>query len=117
MPHEVKGIVSRTVNEPVSLETIVVPDPGPGEALVDVQACGVCHTDLHYREGGINDDFPFLLGHEAAGVVEAVGDGVDRRRARRLRDPQLAGRVRRSAEPAARGRPGTASTPTTRPRR
>jgi S-(hydroxymethyl)mycothiol dehydrogenase len=41
-----------------------------------VQACGVCHTDLHYREGGINDDFPFLLGHEAAGVVEAVGPDV-----------------------------------------
>jgi S-(hydroxymethyl)mycothiol dehydrogenase len=36
----------------------------------------VCHTDLHYREGGINDDFPFLLGHEAAGVVEAVGPDV-----------------------------------------
>src|SRR5262249_28292390 len=61
---------------PVSIETINVPDPGPGEALVTVQACGVCHTDLHYREGGINDDFPFLLGHEAAGVVEAVGDDV-----------------------------------------
>jgi S-(hydroxymethyl)mycothiol dehydrogenase len=60
----------------VTVETIVVPDPDPGEALVKVQACGVCHTDLHYREGGINDDFPFLLGHEAAGVVEAVGDGV-----------------------------------------
>ena len=44
-----------------------MPDPGPGEALVTVQACGVCHTDLHYREGGINDEFPFLLGHEAAG--------------------------------------------------
>jgi S-(hydroxymethyl)mycothiol dehydrogenase len=58
------------------VETVLVPDPGPGEALVQVQACGVCHTDLHYREGGINDDFPFLLGHEAAGVVEAVGDGV-----------------------------------------
>jgi S-(hydroxymethyl)mycothiol dehydrogenase len=58
------------------LETIRVPDPGPGEALVAVQACGVCHTDLHYREGGINDDFPFLLGHEAAGVVEAIGPGV-----------------------------------------
>jgi S-(hydroxymethyl)mycothiol dehydrogenase len=43
---------------------------------VRVQACGVCHTDLHYREGGINDDFPFLLGHEAAGVVESVGEGV-----------------------------------------
>ena len=52
------------------------PIPGPGEALVQVQACGVCHTDLHYREGGINDDFPFLLGHEAAGVVEAVGPDV-----------------------------------------
>ena len=62
--------------EPVSLQTIIVPDPGPGEALVKVQACGVCHTDLHYREGGINDEFPFLLGHEAAGVVEAVGDDV-----------------------------------------
>lgn len=56
--------------------TILVPDPGPGEALVKVQACGVCHTDLHYREGGINDAFPFLLGHEAAGVVESVGPDV-----------------------------------------
>ncbi len=56
--------------------TILVPDPGPGEALVKVQACGVCHTDLHYREGGINDEFPFLLGHEAAGVVESVGPDV-----------------------------------------
>ena len=59
-----------------SVETINVPDPGPGEAVVKVQACGVCHTDLHYREGGINDDFPFLLGHEAAGIVESVGEGV-----------------------------------------
>ncbi len=70
------GVVSRSKGEPVSLETIVVPDPGPGEALVRVQACGVCHTDLHYREGGIGDDFPFLLGHEAAGVVEQVGPDV-----------------------------------------
>ena len=76
MPYEVQGVVSRAKGEPVSLETVLVPDPGPGEAVVNVQACGVCHTDLHYREGGINDDFPFLLGHEAAGVVEAVGDGV-----------------------------------------
>ena len=58
------------------MEIIEVPDPGPGEVLVTVQACGVCHTDLHYREGAINDDFPFLLGHEAAGIVEEVGDGV-----------------------------------------
>jgi S-(hydroxymethyl)mycothiol dehydrogenase len=76
MAHEVRGVVAHRVGEPVAIETIVVPDPGPGEALVDVTACGVCHTDLHYREGGINDEFPFLLGHEAAGVVAAVGDGV-----------------------------------------
>ncbi|MDT5037675.1 MAG: S-(hydroxymethyl)mycothiol dehydrogenase [Micromonosporaceae bacterium] len=76
MPSEVRGVVSRGKDEPVSVETILVPDPGPGEALVGVQACGVCHTDLHYREGGIGDDFPYLLGHEAAGLVEAVGPGV-----------------------------------------
>jgi len=74
--HEVRGVVARAKGAPVAVETILVPDPGPGEALVRVQACGVCHTDLHYREGAINDDFPFLLGHEAAGVVEAVGDDV-----------------------------------------
>ncbi len=62
--------------ERVRLETISLPDPGPGEVIVDVQACGVCHTDLHYREGGISNDFPFLLGHEAAGLVSVVGEGV-----------------------------------------
>src|SRR3954466_1229714 len=76
MPYEVKGVVARSKGAPVSIETIIVPDPGPGEAVVDVQACGVCHTDLHYREGGINDEFPFLLGHEAAGIVSAIGEGV-----------------------------------------
>jgi len=76
MPQEVRGVVAMTKGAPVTLETVVVPDPGAGEALVAIQACGVCHTDLHYREGGINDDFPFLLGHEAAGVVEAIGAGV-----------------------------------------
>ena len=76
MPHTVRGVVATAKGEPVTIETILVPDPGPGEALVRIQACGVCHTDLHYREGGINDDFPFLLGHEAAGVVEQVGEGA-----------------------------------------
>jgi S-(hydroxymethyl)mycothiol dehydrogenase len=76
VPHEVQGVVARSKGSPVSVETILVPDPGPGEALIRVQACGVCHTDLHYREGAINDEFPFLLGHEAAGVVEAVGSDV-----------------------------------------
>ena len=73
---QVKAVVAMAKGAPVELVTINVPDPGPGEAVVKVQACGVCHTDLHYREGGINDDFPFLLGHEAAGVVEAVGPDV-----------------------------------------
>ncbi|HZH22906.1 MAG TPA: S-(hydroxymethyl)mycothiol dehydrogenase [Geodermatophilus sp.] len=76
MAYEVKGVVARSKGAPVSVETIVVPDPGPGEAVVDVQACGVCATDLHYREGNITDEYPFLLGHEAAGVVSAVGEGV-----------------------------------------
>ncbi|WP_353946713.1 S-(hydroxymethyl)mycothiol dehydrogenase [Streptomyces sp. HUAS MG91] len=76
MAQQVQGVIARAKGAPVTIETITVPDPGPGEAVVKVQACGVCHTDLHYREGGINDDFPFLLGHEAAGVVESVGEGV-----------------------------------------
>jgi S-(hydroxymethyl)mycothiol dehydrogenase len=76
MTHEVRAVVAREKGAPVSLETILVPDPGPGEALVRVHACGVCHTDLHYREGGISDEFPYLLGHEAAGVVESVGESV-----------------------------------------
>ncbi len=76
MPTIVNAVVARAKGEPVAVMPIVVPDPGPGEVVVDVAACGVCHTDLHYREGAINDEFPFLLGHEAAGVVSAVGDGV-----------------------------------------
>jgi S-(hydroxymethyl)mycothiol dehydrogenase len=76
MSQVVQGVVARAKGQSVELTGVVVPDPGPGEAVVAVQACGVCHTDLHYREGGIGDDFPYLLGHEAAGVVDAVGAGV-----------------------------------------
>jgi S-(hydroxymethyl)mycothiol dehydrogenase len=76
MGHQVRGVIARSAGAPVELVSVLVPDPGPGEALVRVQACGVCHTDLHYREGAINDEFPFLLGHEAAGKVEAVGPEV-----------------------------------------
>ncbi|SEE11854.1 S-(hydroxymethyl)mycothiol dehydrogenase [Arthrobacter alpinus] len=76
MVHKVKGAVVLSKDAPVTLETILVPDPGPGEALVDILSSGVCHTDLHYKQGGISDDFPFLLGHEATGVVSAVGAGV-----------------------------------------
>ena len=76
MPNRVRGVIAGSKGAAVSLETVVVPDPGPDEALIRIQACGVCHTDLHYREGAINDEFPFLLGHEAAGVVEKVGGNV-----------------------------------------
>ena len=76
MSNRVKGVIAASKGAAVSIEDIIVPNPGPGEALVRVQACGVCHTDLHYREGAITDEFPFMLGHEAAGVVESVGDGV-----------------------------------------
>ncbi len=77
MPQQVRGVIARSKGAPVEVATITIPDPGLGEVVVRVQACGVCHTDLTYREGGINDEFPFLLGHEAAGVVEEVGEGVD----------------------------------------
>ncbi|TDL42027.1 S-(hydroxymethyl)mycothiol dehydrogenase [Kocuria rosea] len=74
--HEVRAVVVTAKNAPATLETILVPDPGPGEALVDVLTCGVCQTDLHYKVGAVGDDYPYLLGHEASGVVSAVGEGV-----------------------------------------
>ena len=77
MPQQVRGVIARAKGTPVEIATITIPDPGPGEVVVKVAACGVCHTDLTYRDGGINDEFPFLLGHEAAGFVESVGAGVD----------------------------------------
>ncbi len=77
MSQTVQGVIAPAKGAPVELVDIVVPEPGPGEAVVKVDACGVCHTDLHYREGGIGNEFPYLLGHEAAGVVESVGGGVD----------------------------------------
>src|SRR5215813_8293498 len=76
MTQTVRGVISRKKGEPVEVVDVVIPDPGPGEVVVEIIACGVCHTDLTYRDGGINDEFPFLLGHEAAGTVESVGEGV-----------------------------------------
>ncbi len=76
MTRTVRGVISRKKGDPVEVVDVVIPDPGPREVVVDIIACGVCHTDLTYREGGINDKYPFLLGHEAAGTVESVGAGV-----------------------------------------
>lgn len=77
MPQRVRGVISRTPRAAVELTDVIIPDPGPGEVVIAVAACGVCHTDLTYRDGGINNEFPFLLGHEASGTVESVGEGVD----------------------------------------
>ncbi|MGW1839261.1 S-(hydroxymethyl)mycothiol dehydrogenase [Streptomyces sp. BBFR2] len=76
MPHEVRAAVAVAPGAPVEVLPILVPDPGPGEVLISVQACGVCHTDLHHREGTAGGAFPYLLGHEAAGIVEAAGPDV-----------------------------------------
>lgn len=76
MIHKVKGVIAKSKGAPVEIIDILVPDPGPSEVLIRVKACGVCRTDLHYREGAINDEFPFLLGHEASGVVEQIGSNV-----------------------------------------
>ena len=76
MGQTVRGVISRKKGEPVEVVDVVIPDPGPGEVVVDILACGVCHTDLTYRDGGINGDFQFLLGHEAAGIVEHAGSAV-----------------------------------------
>jgi S-(hydroxymethyl)mycothiol dehydrogenase len=73
---QVQGVIARSKDAPIERVLVNVPDPGPGEALVRIGACGVCRTDLHYIQGGIGDDYPYLLGHEAAGTVEAVGAGV-----------------------------------------
>jgi len=62
----------------IALEEIRVEPPGPGEVLVRIEATGVCHSDLHViEEDGWGHAFPVLLGHEGAGTVESVGDGVD----------------------------------------
>jgi S-(hydroxymethyl)mycothiol dehydrogenase len=76
MPQQVQGVIARSKGGPVELVDIVIPEPGPNDVVVRIQACGVCHTDLTYRDGGINDEFPFLLGHEAAGIVESAGSAV-----------------------------------------
>ena len=116
MTEGVPGVIARGKGAPVEVATILVPEPGPGEAVVRIQACGVCHTDLHYREGGIGDAFPYFLGHEAAGVVEAVGDDVTDVAPGDfviLNWRAVCGQCRACR----RGRPGIASAPTTRSRR
>lgn len=76
MTQTVQGVIAREKGAPVEVVDIVIPEPGPNDVVVKVQATGVCHTDLAYRDGDIEDAFPFLLGHETAGVVETIGEDV-----------------------------------------
>ena len=70
------GIVARQPKAALQPEKLRIDDPGPGEVLVRIQASGVCHTDHHIKQGHIEGYLPCLLGHEGAGIVEKVGDGV-----------------------------------------
>ena len=76
MTQTVQGVIAREKGAPVEVVDIVIPEPGPNDVVVKVQATGVCHTDLAYRDGDIEDAYPFLLGHETAGIVDQVGEDV-----------------------------------------
>ena len=71
-----KAAVLREVNRPLEVEEVQIDQPGPREVLIRTGATGVCHSDLHYVEGKYTMPMPAVLGHEAAGTVEAVGDQV-----------------------------------------
>jgi propanol-preferring alcohol dehydrogenase len=73
-----KAAVVRQFGKPLVIEDVPVPQPGPGEVLVKVKACGVCHTDLHAASGDwpVKPVAPFIPGHEAAGIIAALGPGV-----------------------------------------
>ncbi len=72
-----KAAVLREVNKPLEIEDVQLADPGPREVLVRTVAAGVCHSDLHFQNGSYPYPLPSVLGHESAGVVEAVGSMVD----------------------------------------
>jgi S-(hydroxymethyl)mycothiol dehydrogenase len=77
MPITARGAIARVPGAPASIEEFTIGDPGPNEVLVRILASGVCHTDLGVKSGTYGTDgFPFLLGHEGAGVIESVGPGV-----------------------------------------
>ena len=72
-----KAAVLRGANGALEVMEVPTPSPGPGEVLVRVVGCGMCHTDLHYLDHGVKTfkEPPIILGHEAAGTVEKLGDG------------------------------------------
>lgn len=76
MSQIVRAAVCREFGRPLVVEDLELADPGPGELLVDVAACAICHSDISYAEGAWGGELPAVYGHEASGVVEAVGAGV-----------------------------------------
>src|SRR5262245_46361509 len=72
-----RAAVCRVFGEPPLVEDVLLDPPGPGELKVEVAACAVCHSDIIYAEGGWGGTLPAVYGHEAAGVVAEVGEGVD----------------------------------------
>lgn len=78
MSELMRAAVVRAFGQPLSIEEVPIPTPGPGEVLVKVRASGVCHTDLHAAHGDwpVKPSLPFIPGHEGAGVVAALGTGV-----------------------------------------
>src|SRR5579864_4272058 len=78
IPKTMKAAVVESFGEPLAVREVAVPTPGPGQALVEVVASGVCHTDLHAAEGDwpVKPKLPFIPGHEGAGYVVALGSGV-----------------------------------------
>ncbi len=71
-----KAAVCRTFGAPLSIEDVSIAAPGEGEVRIDIKACAICHSDLTYIDGGWGGDLPAVFGHEAAGIVESVGAGV-----------------------------------------
>ena len=76
MPITVKAAVCRKFGAPLTVESVTLADPGPGEVLIRSKSCGICHSDITYAQGGWGGELPMVLGHEAAGIIEAVGAGV-----------------------------------------
>jgi Zn-dependent alcohol dehydrogenase len=73
-----RAAVCRAFGQPLTIEEIELAEPGPGELRVKIKACAICHSDIFYADGAWGGDLPAVYGHEAAGVVEAVGSGVKR---------------------------------------
>jgi S-(hydroxymethyl)glutathione dehydrogenase / alcohol dehydrogenase len=88
---KIKAAVCRAFGAPLTIETVELAKPGPGEVMIRTAACAICHSDIFFVDGAWGGDLPAVYGHEAAGVVEAVGPGVTRLK---VGDPVVATLIR-----------------------